>query len=140
MAINQRAKGARGERSAAAYLRGLGFDCDRAARLGKRGGEDLMFKQHPHLSVEVKRVEAMTDHGAAMDSAIQQAQERNPVAWAVLWRRNRQPWRLTFHAGAPGVRVTVVGDARIRVALLWLAAQDEPIDEQKMDDAARHAT
>ncbi len=122
---NSRRKGADAEREAAAMLRDIGLNVERAARNGVDEAEDLIWRGNEHVSIECKRVEAMTDHGAAMDSAIQQAQERNPVAWAVLWRRNRQPWRLTFHAGEPGVRVTVVGDARIQKALLWLAAIDQ---------------
>ncbi len=118
--VKPRDKGARGEREGAKYLRSLGFAAERAARNGVDEGEDIIWRGNEHVSIEVKRNEKMRDHGALMDAAVAQAQERGDV-WCVLWRVNRGKWHLTFNAGAPGVRVTVCGDARIQKVMLWLA-------------------
>jgi hypothetical protein len=136
---NSRAKGAQGEREAAKYLTSLGF---KAGRMGRNGysAEDLDCRECDTLSkvhIEVKRNETFTLQSAALMDACEQAMYGagpNPKAdilkdhpstfikpWAVLWKRNRQPWMLTFHAGSPPLLVTVTGDDRIRESLKWLA-------------------
>jgi hypothetical protein len=122
---NSRQKGARGERAAAAYLTTLGFV---AARMGRNGysAEDLDCRECPVLSrvhIEVKHDESFSIQGKALDDAVEQAMEGAGTIkpYAVLWKRNRHPWVLTFHAGVPPVRVNVTGDARVRASLIWLA-------------------
>lgn len=135
---NSRAKGASGEREAGKYLTSLGFV---ASRMGRNGysAEDLDCRDCPvlrRLHIEVKRDESFDLHTAGLGAAVKQArrdagtytvmhcqdqprEHKKPVC--VLWRRNRIPWRLTFHAGSPGLLVTVTGDERIKEALKWLA-------------------
>jgi hypothetical protein len=136
---DSREKGARGEREAARYLtETLGF---LASRMGRNGysDEDLRCRDCPVLSkvwIEVKRDESFDLHRQSLEDACEQAAEGAGVAvvidgvgidvgttkpWAVLWRRNRSPWRLTFVAAQPPLLVTVTGDDRIRESLKWLA-------------------
>lgn len=119
MTINQRRKGVVGERLAAKYLESiLGF----AARRGQqfRGGGESPDVVCDELGVhlEVKRVEGM-DIGTKLltDACTQAERDACGKPWAVLWRKNRGAWRLTFFRG---ITMTVSGDEDITVALLSL--------------------
>lgn len=90
--INGRAKGARGERSAAqAWAEALGLD-PTACRRGQQfaGGTDSPDVVHPlaNIHLEVKRVERGNPY-LWMEQAIRDAGGKIPL---VLHRRNRQDW------------------------------------------------
>lgn len=90
--INGRAKGARGERSAAqAWAEALGLD-PAACRRGQQfaGGTDSPDVVHPlaNIHLEVKRVERGNPY-LWMEQAIRDAGGKIPL---VLHRRNRQDW------------------------------------------------
>lgn len=117
--INSRQKGARGERAAAAYLTSLGFPCKRAARIGVKGGEDIVFEPALPLVIEVKRDASVKLGTKALENAVVQACERAEkmgYAAACLWRHNRSPWALSFIARS-GAIVTVAGDMDIQLQL-----------------------
>lgn len=111
--MNSRAKGARAEREAAAWLNTLlpvGYEAVRAARIGVDGGEDVMIRdeqgRYANVRVEVKHRATMDLAVKALDEACEQAQaDAKGGVWCVLWRRDRRPWVLTTtHLGA---RVTM---------------------------------
>lgn len=87
MGRRERAKGARGEREAAAALRGIGIAAERAARSGVTDGQDVLHAL-AGVSIEVKRTETLR-----LMPALEQAARRHPDAVPlVLWRRNHGPW------------------------------------------------
>lgn len=96
MAINSRAKGARGELEWAQELRER-FGCANAHR-GRQyhGGADSpdCADGIPSTHVEVKRVERLNLE-AAMAQAVRDAGENVPY---VAHKRNRQPWMVTVRA------------------------------------------
>lgn len=89
--MNSRAKGARGEREAAAAWRSV-FGCQ--ARRGQQfaGGQESpdIVVAHPGVHVEVKRTERGNPYGW-MAQAAEDCGEKVPV---VLHRRNSQEWLL----------------------------------------------
>lgn len=119
-----REKGKVGEREAAKFLRELGFTS--AARTQQfRGTKDspdvLCAADLPNVAIEVKRNDGFDLHTALLSAACEQAAEEcGEKEWAVLWRPNRKPWRLTFEADGPALIVTVADPQDIRHALLWL--------------------
>jgi hypothetical protein len=127
MPKNSRRKGAQGERLAAAYLASLGFPARRGQQF-RGGGDspDVICDLAIHL--EVKRVETM-DVGTKLldDACIQAARDASGKPWAVLWRRNRGAWRLTYELPEPWSTVTVSGDDDIRRALLWLHGRSQEV-------------
>lgn len=89
----QRRKGANGEREIARILRAHGFSGQRTALLqthGVAGAADVTGL--PGIHIEVKRAEALR-----IEQWCRQAEaecgEKVPV---VMWRRSRQPWRVTL--------------------------------------------
>lgn len=104
--MNSRAKGARAEREAAAWLNGLlpvGYEAVRAARIGVDGGEDVLIKdeqgRYANVRVEVKHRATMELATKALDEACEQAaNDAKGGVWCVLWRRDRRPWVLTTEA------------------------------------------
>ncbi len=122
--MNSRAKGARAEREAAAWLNGLlpvGYEAVRAARIGVDGGEDVLIKdeqgRYANVRVEVKHRATMELATKALDEACEQAQaDAKGGVWCVLWRRDRRPWVLTTEAN--GLRTTIDQTADVGV---WLA-------------------
>lgn len=94
--MNSRAKGARVEREAAAFLTSIGFPAERNARNGK-SADDIVCKSLPGVHFEVKGNEAI-DIGTALldDACIQACQDSNGRFPVVLWKRSRRGWRLTF--------------------------------------------
>ncbi len=111
--MNSRAKGARAEREAAAWLNGLlpvGYEAVRAARIGVDGGEDVLIKdeqgRYANVRVEVKHRATMELATKALDEACEQAaNDAKGGVWCVLWRRDRRPWVLTTTSA--GARVTM---------------------------------
>lgn len=111
--MNSRAKGARGERDAAAWLCTLlppGYVAERAARCGVDGGEDVLIRdeqgRYATIRVEVKHRAAMDLATKELDKACEQAQaDASGGVWCVLWRRDRRPWVLTTEAN--GLRTTI---------------------------------
>ena len=102
MSLNARNKGASGEREAAKWLKGLlklDYTPERNLEQVRDGGYDLYV--HPFI-VEVKRCETLllkqwwrqVKHASAMLEGI-------PV---VLFRQNRQPWRLLISAEYIGLK------------------------------------
>ena len=100
-----RDKGARGEREAAKVLGELtGSTWRRGIAQTRRGGSespDIECEDFPAWNqwhLEVKRRKSRVDLHASMAQACRDAEERgcSPV---VLWRVDRQPWRVTVRAG-----------------------------------------
>lgn len=152
MAKNSRAKGCRGERAARDYLVSLGFGDKSTTRRGqqhKGGGDspDVICEALPGVHLEVKRVEGMDLGTQLLDDALDQAAtECDPEkSWAVLWRPNNKPWRMTFNVGPPmPMVVTVCGDDRIRRALREMNAKYTIVggstDAPRIEGGARGAT
>ena len=118
--VNSRQKGARGEREAADYLTRLGFPCERNARIGVPGADDLRCPSLPHVHIEVKRVQGMDLDTALLADAMDQAADAADGRRAcVLWRPNGKRWRMS--AITPdGNIVTAYGDAGITEMLAML--------------------
>ena len=97
--INSRQKGARIERSAAAWLNSLGIKCERAARSGVHEGEDIIVRMDRPISIEVKGDQSVDIGTKALEYALVQATERcSQFCGAfVLWKHNRGRWRMTFN-------------------------------------------
>jgi hypothetical protein len=119
-----RKKGARVELAAAKYLTALGFA---ASRMGRNGysAADLKTDDCPVLSlihIEVKGDQRIDFETVDWKKAMAQAQrDANKKPWALLWKLDGLPWRLTFQAWIPPLLVTVTGDERIRESLRWLS-------------------
>lgn len=130
--INSRAKGARGERRAAAFLTANGMPATRAARCGVDGGDDLVCVGLK-IALEVKDSMAVRPDTMAMDQALAQARDLAKAnrleRHAVLWHEVRKGWRLTFCdvvCGLASVCLTIHNEAEI-VAVL--KANYEPSGE-----------
>ena len=127
---NSRQKGARVEREAAAYLRSLGFDGARRSQQfkGTTDSFDITCDDLPNVRLEVKSREDIKIGSKVLDDAlIKAAHDAVGKPWAVLWKRNRTCWRLSFQTGMPFVTATVYGDADIRDALRWLNAETDRV-------------
>ena len=94
MALNSYAKGAAGEREAAAKLKELfGWDVGRSCQhAGSEQSADLRASSTPSLWFEIKRVQSLCVP-KAMQVAVQQAGRRTAV---LLHRRNHDEWLLTI--------------------------------------------
>lgn len=128
MTVNQRQKGARGEREWAKVLRDM-LGCAgarRAAQNGVKTGRDV---EHgiPNTNAEVKRHESFTasDMRKAMAQSVRDA-EPGEVPY-VAHKRNHRPWTVT-------VRASDLRAMTLRV-LSCPAARDDTIDrEQSPED------
>lgn len=127
--INSRRKGAQGERDASKFLQSLGFaDARRGQQFkGTPDSPDVQCSALDWVRVEVKSYGTLP--GPALldqwwDQAETEARDagRQP---ALLWRANRQPWRLVFVADRPGLRVQVDDPTRIKCALIFLNTLNE---------------
>lgn len=94
MGRSERAKGARGQReAAAAWSAGTGLPARNGAQSGLVGGLDV--EQPADVRLEVKRQEQAT-----ISTWLKQA-ERDAApgcAYAVLWRSSRSPWRVILRS------------------------------------------
>ena len=95
---NSRAKGARGERALANYLKERGYEARRGQQYsGANGDADVVGL--PGVHIECKWVEKVTP-SMMQDYMIQSMNDANlgeiPV---VIHKKNRQPWRVTMTAG-----------------------------------------
>jgi Holliday junction resolvase len=130
--INACQKGKAGEREAAKYLASIGFPgCYRTAqRTGTFGDEDVTGDSLGGIFLEVKREQGLDLHNELMKKFVAKCREQSKGRpWAILWRHNNKPWRLTFsmivQAGFD-VKVhvfTVTGDDTIRHILTYLGAK-----------------
>lgn len=122
MPVNSRQKGKRIEREAAKFLESLGFAGARRGvqYAGGHDSPDVVCDALPNVHLEIKGNEAI-DVGTKLldDACIQAASDANGKPWAVLWKRNRTGWRLTFDVLSPFTTATVYGED-IRVALRHL--------------------
>lgn len=95
MGRSSRTKGASGEREVAAILRTYGYEGKRTAQLQTYAANDAAdVAGLPGHHIEVKRQERV-----CMDEWCQQAErdaEKTGTIPVVIWRRSRQPWRVTL--------------------------------------------
>lgn len=118
MSLMQRNKGKSGERQAAHYLTSLGYPARRGRQFKGTADSPDVVVEGVHLEVKW-RATASLDNG--LDQWCEEARaECGSKPWAVLWRGNRQPWRLTCEV-LPGIVGTVVGDHNIRGVLARLS-------------------
>ena len=91
MAINSKAKGAKGERELASKLRDYGYDCRRGQQYNGLEGEDVVGLDYIH--VEVKRVQALN-----LDEAMEQAKKdsKENQMPAVFHRKYNKKWKVTM--------------------------------------------
>jgi hypothetical protein len=119
---NSRAKGARVELEASKFLTSLGFPARRGQQFcGGPGSPDVVCETLDDVHVEVKGDESIDLGTKALADACKQAiADAGTHEWAVLWKKNRTKWRLTYQGDHPFVLVTVATDDEIRTALKWL--------------------
>ena len=91
MAINSRAKGAKGERELAGKLKEYGYDCRRGQQFSGIEGEDVVGLDYIHI--ECKRVQSL-NLDKAMEQAKRDAQEGQLPA--VFHRKNNRKWKVTM--------------------------------------------
>ena len=91
MAINSKAKGAKGERELASKLKEYGYNCRRGQQYNGLEGEDVVGLDYIHC--EVKRVQALN-----LDEAMEQAKKdsRENQIPAVFLRKNNKKWKVTM--------------------------------------------
>lgn len=94
--MNQRAKGARGERLWRDQLREAGFTARRGQQFsGGTDSPDVICEELKNLHMEVKFVEALN-----LQKACEQAErDAGLKAWIVAHKRNRTDWKVTMDAG-----------------------------------------
>ena len=91
MAINSRAKGAKGERELANKLKEYGYNCRRGQQFSGLEGEDVVGLDYIHI--ECKRVEKLN-----INEALKQAKKdaKNNRMPAVFHRKNGEKWKVTM--------------------------------------------
>ena len=117
--MNSRDKGKRGEREAAKYLRELGFeDAVRTQQYNGLGESDVICPMSlPNLHIEVKYGKSYQLGNAAWEDALFQAdRDAKGKPWVVLWRENRQKWRLSYMQD-DGTLATFIGNVDIAFIL-----------------------
>ena len=129
--MNSRAKGARVEREAAAFLTSIGFPAERNARNGL-SADDIVCPSLPGVHFEVKGDRSIGVGTKALDDAMDQSardagKDAMPV---VLWREHRKGWRLTYSDGSHRAFVTVADEDIVHV-LDWLAGLTTPLNAGK---------
>jgi Holliday junction resolvase len=119
--MNSKSKGKRGELDAVRFLKESGFpDARRNQQFcGANGDSDVVCPNWlPNVHIECKRDEDMDIGKANWHRAINQAQEDcGEKEWCVLWRRNRDSWKLTYQDVH---RIVTVDEASIGDSLRWL--------------------
>lgn len=94
--MNQRQKGARGERMWRDELRAAGFTARRGQQFaGGTDSPDVICEELKNLHMEVKFVEALNLQKAT-EQAIRDAGPRKE--WIVAHKRNRTPWLVTMNS------------------------------------------
>ena len=96
MPINQRRKGAVGERELAAFLKQHGFEARRGQQHAGGGDSPDVVHNIPSLHIECKRTEKLSVY-EAVDQAKRDSfgTERAPT---VFHRRNRKDWLVIMYA------------------------------------------
>ena len=123
--INSNLKGKTGERDAVKFLRELGFNAERSQQYkGNSDSADVTVPELSHIHIEVKRDQKIHLGTVAWHEAFVQAVEdseglKTPV---VLWRRNREAWRLTYVDAYLNTLATVCRNDDIKRALINLNA------------------
>ena len=93
--LNSKAKGGRGEREWAEFLREHGFSAARRGQQFKGGIDSPDVTGLPHIHQEVKRVEKLNISNAIAQSKRDAAGKAIPI---VAHRRNREEWLVTMRA------------------------------------------
>ena len=91
MAINSRAKGAKGERELAGILRDYGYNCRRGQQYSGLEGEDVVGLDYIHI--ECKRVQSLNIEKALQQSKRDAKENQIP---AVFHRKNKEKWKVTL--------------------------------------------
>lgn len=91
MAINSRAKGAKGERELANKLKEYGYNCRRGQQFSGLEGEDVVGLDYIHI--ECKRVEKLN-----IDEALKQSKRdaKDNQIPGVFHRKNGEKWKVTM--------------------------------------------
>lgn len=127
--INSRRKGADGEREAASALAKLGFAARRSIQNGVTDGRDIVVDDLPNVYFEIKRSQSVSMETQGLDGACNQARSKSKgKPWCVLWRRDRECWKLTFRDDKCGI-VTVHRPEDIAACLKMLNAEGAAGDE-----------
>ena len=93
MAINQRAKGARGERLLRDFLRSYGFQADRDGQQGAGGGKDHPdVRSNLGLHIESKFTERLNLDAACLQAATDAGSDQ----WVVCSKKKNKPWLATL--------------------------------------------
>lgn len=127
--LNSRQKGARGERYVADMMTEGGLPTQRAARLGVKGGEDIVCGLlRGIVHIECKFTETIGLGTKELDDAIQQATDAAPEGSkpCVIWKNSRKPVCLSWDE--QGLVFTVAGVDQVLSwlrgrRLLWLGRQ-----------------
>lgn len=91
---NSRAKGAKGEREFAAYLRERGYFARRGQQFaGGPDSPDIVTDLPMHF--EVKRVQRLNLTAAMLKAVTESPKDKTPI---VAHRRNREQWLVTLRA------------------------------------------
>lgn len=140
--INSRRKGKTGELEAAAYLTRLGFTARRGQQhKGGADSPDVVSDDLRHVHLEVKRVQSIDLGTKELAGALDQAsRDAGGAPYAVLWRRNRKPWCLTWDDPSINATMTVTGDhdiTRLLRALERYGASLVTIHEAQVAMAAK---
>jgi Holliday junction resolvase len=92
--INSRAKGGRGEREFAKWLRDYGYEARRSQQYCGVAGDADLITNIDNLHLEIKRVEKLNIE-KAVQKAVDECGNNTPV---VVHRRNRGEWLVTLRA------------------------------------------
>mgnify|MGYP003134604243 CR=1 FL=1 len=119
-----REKGKRGERDAVKYLNKLGFNAKRTS-YGQAGRDkefrksDVTIVDMPDVWIEIKFTDKISLNNNTVIKALDQSWSESNVPQnkcMVLWRQQREPWKMTFAYVILGcvTPVTVSGDSFIK--------------------------
>lgn len=119
--INSNKKGKRVELMLAKLLQSFGFNNSRRGRQysGDPSAPDVVCDDLPNIHIECKGDERFTIESKALREACDQsrrdsADNETPV---VIWKRNRQPWRMSF---ATDCGIVTVAQCDIKKSLISL--------------------
>lgn len=136
MGINQRNKGAAGEREFANYLKALGREARRSQQYqGVRevGNSADILTDICGVRVEVKRGYNSEELWTSLvQEWIETARDETPddESWVIAWRKDRKKWTMIFEvsteAGPLVVQSCNVADVINHLESLWIALKKEP--------------